>query len=142
MRISTGVILIAALLGASVLRAADDGVLVATSGVSIRAQRSTIDFRTGERSYTGNVIVDHLNFHLWADEVQELREKGAVASVTAVGSPEKVRQDPPYTKDISHGVARRMSYTAATRELKLWDYTVTDPEGNTMTGKVVTYLLK
>ena len=124
------------------LMAGKPRVLIESASMTIESDEALVDTRTGQRTYSGNAKVEHLNFHLRADRIVELREAGQIESVTARGTPVRFRQDAPFTESLSHGVAKRAHYVAATRTLKLWDYRVTDIDGNVTTGKRITYLLR
>ncbi len=124
------------------LSADSDGVRLESESMLIQSRESIIDLKSGRRHHEGNVRVRHLNFRLWSEDLDEFRRNGVLVRVAAKGSPARIRQLPPFSENLSHGVALRAEYRPLERKLTLWDYTVTDIDGNIMKGKKAVYLLQ
>ena len=121
----------------------DSTRLVAQQSASakIQAINSTIDLRHGINTFVGDVLVDHIAFDLYADELVEHRGIAGTERIIATGSPVTFAQNKPFSERISHGHASKIEFDESTRELHMWDYTVTDVTGTVMSGKKVVYLL-
>ena len=117
-------------------------VVNADEGVRIESSTSTVDLRTGHRTYTGKVIIEHENLELRAASVLEVRVDGRVERFEASGAPARFKQDQPFVHAIASGRAERMEYLAGQRVLKLWNYVVKDTSGNVQRGGFVTYRFK
>ena len=110
-----------------------------SGGMTIKSDKSDINFKTGIRTYTGNVTITHLNFQLDADEVKEFREGSKIIRIIATGTPAKFKQLAPEVIDLKNGTAHHIEYLAAEKELLLKTYKVIDLNGNIMEGKNVSY---
>ncbi|MEM7252891.1 MAG: LptA/OstA family protein [Pseudomonadota bacterium] len=117
-------------------------VRTVSQSVTVRSDEATVDFRSGVRTYEGGVAMVHRNFRLFAERVIETHRDGAVEKVEANGKPVRFRQDPPISEGLSHGAARKAVYSVSKRELRLWDYEVTDTRGNVMRGKRSKYIFQ
>ena len=112
-----------------------------STSAKIQSKDSTINFRTGINTFVGDVLVDHVAFNLTADELVEHRGNPGTERIIAIGAPVKFHQKKPFSERISHGHASKIVFDALSRELHMWNYTVTDLAGTVMSGNKVVYLL-
>lgn len=131
-----------ALVALAVLAYSPARVVNADEGIRIESASSTVDLRSGHRTYSGKVTIVHENLELHAADVLEVRVNGKVERFEATGKPARFKQSAPYVHAIASGRAERMEYLASLRELKLWNYEVKDTDGNKQKGRFVTYRFK
>ncbi|MEM7404504.1 MAG: LptA/OstA family protein [Pseudomonadota bacterium] len=108
-------------------------------GFQIESVESEVDFVSGVRVYRGKVRVRHQNLRMRSEALTEFRRNGKVIRVVANGSPVRFEQLAPYSIAVHKATASRAEYRPATGELKLWNYTVQDLDGNRSSGQRGTY---
>jgi lipopolysaccharide export system protein LptA len=98
-----------------------------TAPVTINADTTNIDFRTGKRVLTGNVDITQGTLNIKADKVVLIYKGDDIDTATAYGKPVKFKQLPEGHTEIVYGEGKTLEITQGT---------------NIITGKVIYYNTK
>lgn len=107
--------------------------------VAIQADSTEINFRTGSRTLTGNVIIDQGTLHIEADKVIVKYKGNALDTATAWGKPVKFRQLPEGKKEEVHGEGRILKLEHAKNLVTLKDQAKLTQGSNTVNGRIIYY---
>ena len=106
---------------------------------SITADEIQSDAESGITTYRGNAEVIVANMVIQADKISITATGGLPSKIEATGAPIKFHEQVP-EKDIS-GTAQAVSFDVADLRLTLTEYSITDPSGNNMKGKKISFIL-
>ena len=106
---------------------------------SITADDIQSNAESGVTTYRGNAEVIVANMIIQADEIAITAPGGIPSKIEATGSPIKFHEQVP-DKNIQ-GTAREVSFDVAELRLTVIEYSITDPAGNNMKGKKISFIL-
>ena len=105
----------------------------------IEADNTEIDFRTGVRTLTGNVLIVQGTLRLKADKLVGQYTKGELTKATAWGSPARFKQRPDGKPDDVEGAAKKIVVDYASNTLTLFGKASLKQGENTARGDTITY---
>jgi len=107
--------------------------------IRIKSRHVSMDEKSGQTVYTGNVEVVQGTLRLTADRAVVVRRNGQTEHVHGTGRPLTMKQEPkPDSPDI-HAEARRMEYNVLTGEIELYDDVVVTQGQDEMKSDYVYY---
>ena len=107
--------------------------------VTINADTTSIDFRTGKRVLTGNVDISQGTLNIKADKVVLVYNGDDIKTATAYGKPVKFKQLPEGQTEIVHGRGKTLKLTPAKNLITVKENAKITQGSNTITGKVIHY---
>ncbi len=107
--------------------------------VTINADTTSIDFRTGKRILTGNVEITQGTLNIKADKVVLIYKGDDIDTATAYGKPVKFKQLPEGQTEIVHGEGKTLTLKQAKDLITLKNNAKITQGSNTITGKVIYY---
>jgi lipopolysaccharide export system protein LptA len=107
--------------------------------VTINADTTSIDFRTGQRVLTGNVEITQGTLNIKANKVVLIYKGDDIDTATAYGKPVKFKQIPEGQKEIVHGEGKTLKLKQAKNLITLKENAKITQGSNTITGKVIYY---
>ena len=107
--------------------------------VSINADTTDIDFRTGKRVLTGNVDVSQGTLNIKADKIVLIYKGDKIDTATAYGKPVKFKQLPEGQTEMVHGEGITLQLQQAKNLITLENNAKITQGANTVTGKVIYY---
>jgi lipopolysaccharide export system protein LptA len=107
--------------------------------VTINAETTSIDFRTGQRVLTGNVEITQGTLHIRANKVVLVYKGDDIDTATAYGKPVKFKQMPEGQTEMVHGEGLTLKLKQAKNLITLQDNAKIIQGSNTITGKVIYY---
>lgn len=110
--------------------------------VTIDADTTSIDFRTGKRVLTGNVEITQGTLNIKADKIVLVYKGDAIDTATAYGKPVKFEQLPEGHKEIVYGEAKTLKLEQLKELITLKDNAKITQGTNVITGKVIYYNMK
>jgi lipopolysaccharide export system protein LptA len=110
--------------------------------VAIKADTTSIDFRTGQRVLTGNVVIDQGSLQIIADKITLDYKDDALDVAIAHGKPVKFKQLPEGETEYVHGEGRKLKLENRKDLITLTKQAKIEQKGNVITGKVIHYDLK
>lgn len=113
-----------------------------TAPVTINADTTNIDFRTGKRVLTGNVDITQGTLNIKADKVVLLYKGDDIDTATAYGKPVRFKQLPEGHTELVHGEGKTLELKQAKDLITLKNNAKITQGTNTITGKVIYYNTK
>ncbi len=113
-----------------------------SNGLLIKSQDSIIDFKKGVNTYKNNVVITTNEFELKADKVIEFKENNITIKAEAYGSPVKFKQFNASGKKLMFGDARKAYYYRLENKVILFNYTLTNENGDRMIGQKGDFILE
>ena len=110
--------------------------------VTINADTTNIDFRTGKRTLTGNVEITQGTLVIKANKVVLIYKGDEIDTATAYGKPVRFKQLPEGQKEMVHGEGKTLQLKQAKDLVTLKDNAKITQGTNTITGKVIYYNTK
>ena len=110
-----------------------------TAPVTINADTTDIDFRTGKRVLTGNVDVSQGTLNIKADKIVLLYKGDEIDTATAYGKPVRFKQLPEGQKEMVHGEGKTLQLKQAKNLITLENNAKITQGTNTITGKIIYY---
>lgn len=110
-----------------------------TAPVTINADTTDIDFRTGKRVLTGNVDVSQGTLNIKADKIVLLYKGDKIDTATAYGKPVRFKQLPEGQKEMVHGEGKTLQLKQAKNLITLENNAKITQGTNTITGKIIYY---
>jgi lipopolysaccharide export system protein LptA len=107
--------------------------------VAIKADTTSIDFRTGKRVLTGNVEVSQGTMYIAADKIVLVYAGDKIDTATAYGNPVKFRQMPEGQTELVHGEGKKLLLEQAKNLVTLIKNAKLTQSGSVITGKVIYY---
>lgn len=107
--------------------------------ISIQADTTDIDFRSGTRTLTGNVIIDQGSLHIEADKVIIDYAGDQIDTATAWGKPVKFRQIPEGKDEEVKGQGLTLKMEQKKNLVTIRDNARLTQGTNTITGQVIYY---
>ena len=107
--------------------------------VTINAETTSIDFRTGKRVLTGNVEITQGTLNIMANKVELVYKGDDIDTATAYGKPVKFKQMPEGQTEIVYGEGKTLMLKQAKNLITLKDSAKITQGSNTITGKVIYY---
>ena len=107
--------------------------------VTINADTTSIDFRTGQRVLTGNVEITQGTLNIRANKVVLIYKGDDIDTATAYGKPVKFKQIPEGQTEMVHGEGKTLKLKQAKNLITLKDNAKITQGSNTITGKVIYY---
>ena len=107
--------------------------------VTINADTTDIDFRTGKRVLTGNVDVSQGTLNIKADKIVLLYKGDEIDTATAYGKPVRFKQLPEGQKEMVHGEGKTLQLKQAKNLITLENNAKITQGTNTITGKIIYY---
>jgi lipopolysaccharide export system protein LptA len=126
-------------------------ILVVTSGVAhsldsdknapvaTKSDTTSIDFRTGQRVLTGNVVVDQGTLQIRADKIVLDYKNDELDVATAYGNPVKFKQLPEGQTEYVHGEGKKLKLENQKDLITLTQKAKIKQKGSIITGKVIYY---
>ncbi len=113
-----------------------------SNGLVINSIDSIIDFKKGVNTYKKNVVITTNEFELKADKVIEFKENNITIKAEAYGSPVKFKQFNATGKILMFGDARKAYYYRPENKVILFNYTITNENGDRMIGQKGDFILE
>jgi lipopolysaccharide export system protein LptA len=110
--------------------------------VTINAETTNIDFRTGKRTLTGNVDISQGTMNIKADKVVLVYKGDDIDTATAYGNPVKFKQLPEGHKETVFGEGKTLKLEQAKELVTLTKNAKITQGSNVITGKVIYYNMK
>jgi lipopolysaccharide export system protein LptA len=110
--------------------------------VTINADTTNIDFRTGKRVLTGNVDITQGTLNIKADKVVLIYKGDDIDTATAYGKPVKFKQLPEGHTEIVYGEGKTLELKQAKDLITLKNNAKITQGTNIITGKVIYYNTK
>jgi lipopolysaccharide export system protein LptA len=110
--------------------------------VTINADTTNIDFRTGKRVLTGNVDITQGTLNIKADKVVLLYKGDEIDTATAYGEPVRFKQLPEGHTEVVRGEGKTLELKQAKDLITLKNNAKITQGTNTITGKVIYYNTK
>jgi len=110
--------------------------------VTINADTTNIDFRTGKRVLSGNVDITQGTLNIRADKIVLLYKGDEIDTATAYGKPVRFKQLPEGQKQMVHGEGKTLELKQAKNLITLQQNAKITQGSNTITGKVIYYNTK
>ena len=110
--------------------------------VTINADTTNIDFRTGKRVLTGNVDITQGTLNIKADKVVLIYKGDDIDTATAYGEPVRFKQLPEGHTEVVHGEGKTLELKQAKDLITLKNNAKITQGTNTITGKVIYYNTK
>ena len=107
--------------------------------IAIQADSTDIDFRSGTRTLTGNVIIDQGTMHIEADKVVIKYAGSEIDTAHAWGKPVKFRQLPEGKDEEVKGQGLTLTLEQAKNLVTIKDNAKLVQGVNTITGQVIYY---
>lgn len=107
--------------------------------VTINADTTSIDFRTGQRVLTGNVEITQGTLNIRANKVVLIYKGDNIDTATAYGNPVKFKQIPEGQTEMVHGEGKTLKLKQSKNLITLKDNAKITQGSNTITGKVIYY---
>ncbi|MDH3688890.1 MAG: lipopolysaccharide transport periplasmic protein LptA [Gammaproteobacteria bacterium] len=108
----------------------------------IEAEEVEMDFRTGERTYRGNVSVQQGSMKIIADELIAVYNGSKLAKATAFGNPAEFRQRPEGKDQDVVGKARKLELDQIEDLVTLNENASITQDADTIEGKTIVYSLQ
>ncbi len=105
----------------------------------IEADDTVIDFRTGQRTFTGNVIVVQGTLRIKADRVVANYKDGELVNATAIGRRARFKSRPDGKPDDVEGLARTIFVNQRNNTLTLTGQAMLQQGLNTANGEEIIY---
>ncbi len=106
------------------------------------SRESVIDFKKGINTYKKNVVITTDEFELKADKVIEYKKNGITIKSEAYGNPVKFKQFDKSKNITMFGDAAKAFYYREENKVILFDYSITNKNGDRMIGKKGDFLLE
>lgn len=110
--------------------------------VTIDADTTSIDFRTGQRVLTGNVEITQGTLNIKADKIVLIYKGDDIDTATAYGKPVKFKQLPEGHKEMVYGEGHKLKLEQAKDLITLTENAKVTQGSNIITGKVINYNMK
>jgi len=110
--------------------------------VTINADTTKIDFRTGKRVLSGNVDITQGTLNIRADKIVLVYKGDEIDTATAYGKPVRFKQLPEGQKQMVHGEGITLELKQAKNLITLQQNAKITQGSNTITGKVIYYNTK
>ena len=110
--------------------------------VTIDADTTSIDFRTGQRVLTGKVEVTQGTLNIKADKIVLIYKGDDIDTATAYGKPVKFKQLPEGHKEMVYGEGHKLKLEQAKDMITLTKNAKVTQGTNIITGKVIHYNMK
>lgn len=110
--------------------------------VTINAETTNIDFRTGKRTLIGNVDISQGTLNIKADKVVLVYKGDDIDTATAYGKPVKFKQLPEGHTETVFGEGKTLKLEQAKDLVTLTQNAKITQGSNVITGKVIYYNLK
>ncbi|MDX2477851.1 MAG: lipopolysaccharide transport periplasmic protein LptA [Gammaproteobacteria bacterium] len=110
--------------------------------VTINADTTDIDFRTGKRVLSGNVDITQGTLNIRADKIVLIYKGDEIDTATAYGKPVRFKQLPEGQKQMVHGEGITLELKQAKNLITLQQNAKITQGSNTITGKVIYYNTK
>ncbi len=110
--------------------------------VTIDADTTSIDFRTGQRVLTGNVEITQGTLNIKANKIVLIYKGDEIDTVTAFGNPVKFKQLPEGHKEIVYGEGQTLKLEQAKDLITLIKNAKVRQGTNIITGKIIYYNMK
>ena len=110
--------------------------------VTINADTTNIDFRTGKRVLSGNVDITQGTLNIRADKIVLIYKGDEIDTATAYGKPVRFKQLPEGQKQMVHGEGITLELKQAKNLITLQQNAKITQGSNTITGKVIYYNTK
>ena len=107
--------------------------------VTINAETTSIDFRTGERVLTGSVEITQGTLNIRANMVVLIYKGDDIDTATAYGKPVKFKQMPEGQTEMVYGEGKTLKLKQAKNLITLKENAKITQGSNTITGKVIYY---
>jgi lipopolysaccharide export system protein LptA len=107
--------------------------------VFVDADNMELDFKTGVRTYLGNVTIRQGSLNIWGDKVVMQYKDGALQTATAYGAPAKFKQLPDNATEEVHGRAPRIVYVETKERLHMYDDATLVQGPDTIQAKQIDY---
>jgi lipopolysaccharide export system protein LptA len=107
--------------------------------IAIQADTTDIDFRSGTRTLTGNVVIDQGSMHIEADKVIINYAGDQIDTATAWGKPVKFRQIPEGKDEEVKGQGLTLKMEQQKNLVTIRDQARLTQGTNTITGQVIYY---
>jgi len=110
--------------------------------ITIDADTTSIDFRTGQRVLTGNVEITQGTLNIKADKIVLIYKGNDIDTATAYGKPVKFKQLPEGHKEMVYGEGRKLKLEQAKDLITLTENAKVTQGTNIITGKIINYNMK
>ena len=110
--------------------------------VTINADTTDINFRTGKRVLSGNVDITQGTLNIRADKIVLIYKGDEIDTATAYGKPVRFKQLPEGQKQMVHGEGKTLELKQAKNLITLQQNAKITQGSNTITGKVIYYNTK
>jgi len=110
--------------------------------VTIDADTTSIDFRTGKRVLTGNVEISQGTLNIRADKIVLIYKGDDIDTATAFGRPVKFKQLPEGQKEMVYGEGKTLILEQAKNLVTLKKNAKLTQGTNKVTGKIIYYNMK
>ena len=107
--------------------------------VTINADTTDIDFRTGKRVLTGNVDISQGTLNIKADKIVLIYKGDDIDTATAYGKPVRFKQLPEGQEEMVHGEGKTLQLKHAKNLITLETNAKITQGTNTITGRVIHY---
>ena len=109
---------------------------------TIEADEVEFDFRTGKRTYKGNVIVTQGTLKITGDRMEVQYENDVIQAATSWGNPATFKQRPDGKQEDVYGEGDTIILNDVEQTLTLIDNAVMIQAGNTAKGKEIVYRME
>lgn len=110
--------------------------------VAIKADTTSIDFRTGKRTLTGDVEVSQGTMYIKAAKIVLVYDGDKIDTATAYGNPVKFKQLPEGHTELVHGEGKSLKLEQSKNLITLTKNAKLSQKGSVITGKVIYYDMK
>ena len=110
--------------------------------IAIKADTTSIDFRTGKRILTGNVDVTQGSMNIKAAKIVLEYKDDRLDIATAFGNPVKFKQIPEGHQEHVHGEGKKLTLEQSKDLVTLTKNAKLKQKGNVIKGKVIYYNMK
>jgi len=107
--------------------------------VFVDADNMELDFKTGVRTYLGNVTIRQGSLTIWGDKVVMQYKNGALQTATAYGAPAKFKQLPDDSTEEVKGRAPKMVYVETKERLHMYEDATLIKGQDTIHAKQIDY---
>jgi lipopolysaccharide export system protein LptA len=107
--------------------------------VFVDADNMELDFKTGVRTYLGNVTIRQGSLTIWGDKVVMQYKDGALQTATAYGAPAKFKQLPDNATEDVKGRAPKMVYVQSKERLHMYEDATLIQGQDTIRAKQIDY---
>lgn len=110
--------------------------------IRVQADSATLDDKTGQTIYRGNVIIQQGSLELTGSQISMTRDSDGVETMTAVGQPAHFKQQIQDSDAYTEAFGQRITYSISAEVLEAKTDARVINDRDTFTGHIITYDLK